>query len=93
MWRELQYFHKYVGVTRKFALYTATKKNAEIAGISRETGSIQVGKSADFLITEKNPLDDLAALRTPYMVVMRGKVYEKPVIKKHPVCERELDKC
>lgn len=93
MWRELQYFHKYVGVTRKFALYTATKKNADIAGIGHETGSIEMGKSADFLITEKNPLDNLTALRTPYMVVMRGKVYEKPVIKKHPLCERELDKC
>lgn len=93
MWRELQYFHKYVGVSRKFALYTATKKNAEIAGIGGITGSIQIGKSADFLITEKNPLDNLQALRTPYMVVMRGKIYEKPQVKKHPVCERELDKC
>ena len=53
MWRELEYFRKYVGVSRAFALYTATKRNAEIAGIGDETGSVEVGKSADFLITEK----------------------------------------
>lgn len=92
MWRELQYFHKYVGVSRAFALYTATKRNAEIAGIADETGSIEAGKSADFLITEKNPLDDLTALRTPYMVVMRGRVFAQPKIKKNEICERELDK-
>ncbi|QNM04839.1 amidohydrolase family protein [Qiania dongpingensis] len=93
MWRELQYFHKYVGVSRAFALYTATRRNAEIAGIGQETGSIEPGKSADFLITEKNPLEDLTVLRTPYMVVARGKAFKKPVVKKYPICERELDKC
>ena len=28
-WRELYYFHKYVGVSNSFALYTATKRSAE----------------------------------------------------------------
>lgn len=93
MWRELQYFHSYVGVSRAFALYTATKRNAEIAGIGEETGSIEPGKSADFLITDQNPLADLAALRTPYMVVMRGKIFRNPTVKKNAVCERELDRC
>lgn len=93
MWREVYYFHKYVGVSPAFALHTATKRNAKIVGIEKETGSIEVGKSADFLIVEKNPLKDLSVLRAPYMVVMRGRVFEKPVVKKNAVCERELDKC
>lgn len=31
-WRELFYFHKYVGVSNTFALYTATKRSAELSG-------------------------------------------------------------
>lgn len=80
MWRELKYFTKYVGVTPEFALYTATLGNAEIAGLDAITGSIEVGKSADILVADKNPLDDFKNMAVPYMVVARGKVYkEKPV--------------
>lgn len=32
-WRELFYFHKYVGVSNTFALYTATKRSSELSGI------------------------------------------------------------
>ncbi len=92
MWRELEYFRKYVGVSRTFALYTATKRNAEIAGIGDETGSVEVGKSADFLITEKNPLEDFSALRTPRLVSVRGRIFKNPKVKKNKTCERELDK-
>lgn len=92
MWRELVYFHKYVGVSNQFALYTATKRNAEIVNLGAVTGSIEVGKSADFLITEGNPLEDLSVLRTPYMIVSRGKRFEHPKIKKYTNIENELDK-
>ncbi len=92
MWRELVYFCKYVGVSNGFALYTVTKRNAEIARVGEVTGSIEVGKSADFLITEGNPLEDLTVLRTPYMIVARGKRFEHPKVKKYAEVENELDK-
>ena len=92
MWREVVYFHQFVGVSKKFALHTATQKNAEILGIEKETGSIQLGRYADFLITEKNPLEDLSALRNPYMVVARGRVIKQPKVKTIKMIEEELDK-
>ena len=92
MWRELVYFQKYVGVSNSFALYTATKRNADIAGLSEVTGTIEIGKCADFLITDGNPLDDLTALSKPYMVVASGKMIEHPQVKKYEDVDKELNK-
>ena len=91
MWRELNYYSKYCGVSKKFALYTATKLNAEIAGLGDVTGSVEEGKCADFVVTEKNPLEDLEALRNISMVVTRGIVYDQPKVKKMANVEKELD--
>lgn len=92
MWREVNYFQKYCGVSNGFALYTATKRNAELGGVGDITGSIEVGKSADFLVTKGNPLDNLQALRNPEMVVFRGKPQKNIDIKKMPEVEAQLDK-
>lgn len=91
-WRELYYFHKYVGVSNSFAIYTATKRSAELAGIGNLTGSIEKGKFADLIVTAKNPLEDLKVLRNLEMVVAKGKVIEHPTIKKRKNVEAELDK-
>ena len=80
-WRELYYFHKYVGVSNAFALYTATLRSAELAGIGTITGSIQKGKSADMIVTAGNPLEDLRALRNLEMVFAGDTVIEHPKVK------------
>ena len=92
MWRELNYFCKYCGVTPAFALYTATLKNAELAGISDITGSIEEGKCADFIVTRENPLDDIKVLRNLSMVVVKGKLIKDPKPKKMKKVDIELDK-
>lgn len=91
-WRELYYFHKYVGVSNAFALYTATLRSAELAGIGTITGSIQKRKSADMIVTAQNPLEDLRALRHLEMVMARGTMIEHPNVKKRKQVEAELDK-
>ncbi len=91
-WRELYYFHKYVGVTNTFALYTATCRGAEMAGIGDITGTLEPGKCADMIVVEKNPLEDLRALRNVDMVVSQGKVLRSPKVKKKQIVETELNK-
>lgn len=91
-WRELCYFHKYTGVSNAFALYTATKRSAELAGIGDVTGSIEVGKCADMIVTKENPLDNLEALRNVDMVIARGRVIDKPKVRINKLVEQELDK-
>lgn len=91
-WRELYYFHKYVGVSNAFALYTATKHSAEMAGIDDITGSIEKGKFADMIVTSQNPLEDLRALRHVDMVIANGTLIRDPKIKKKTQVEAELDK-
>ena len=91
-WRELYYFHKYVGVSNAFALYTATCRGAEMAGIGAVTGTLEPGKCADMIVVEKNPLEDLRALRNVDMVVAQGKVLRSPKVKKKQIVETELDK-
>ena len=90
-WRELCYFHKYCGVSNRFALYTATLRNAQLAGIGDVTGSIASGKSADFIVTRGNPLEDLRALQHLELVVCRGRAVKKPSPKRKKEVDALLD--
>ncbi len=89
-WRELVLFQKYVGVSNQFALYTATLNNARLAGIGDVTGSIEVGKDADMIVTAGNPLEDLHALRQVDMVVARGRLLY-PKVKRNAQVDRDMD--
>ncbi len=91
MWRELNYFHRYCGVTNKFALYTATKRNAEIAGIGHLTGTVEAGKAADLIVTEENPLTNLSALRNVSMVMAAGNLIREPKVNVYENARLELD--
>lgn len=91
-WRELVYFHKYVGVSNAFALYTATLRNAQLAGIAESTGSIDKGKCAELIVTKENPLDNLQALRNISMVIKDGNVIRDPKVRRRKIVDEELDK-
>lgn len=91
-WRELYYFHKFVGAENSFALYTATARSAELAGIGNITGSIAPGLAADMIVTAADPLADLRALRHVDMVIARGEIMADPKFKRRKNVEAELDK-
>lgn len=91
MWRELGYFVKFCGVTPDFALHTATKVNAEILGLADVTGTIEPGKCADFLVSEKNPLEDFENLRRLSMVCARGRLLQNPRVKRVKSIDLAMD--
>ncbi len=91
-WRELYYFHKYVGVSNAFAIFTATKQAAKLAGIDDITGSIEAGKCADLIVTSENPLEDLRALSKIDYVMSRGNLIKNPSFKVNALVKTELDK-
>jgi imidazolonepropionase-like amidohydrolase len=91
-WRELVYFHMFIGVSNQYALYSATLHNAQLAGIGNITGSIEKGKAADMIITDGNPLKDLRTLRTVKMVMVNGKLIRNPKISRNKEIDTELDK-
>ena len=91
-WRELYYFHKFVGVSNAFALYTATSRSAELAGLGDVTGTVAAGKCADLIVTAENPLDDLRELRHVEQVMARGRLYAHPKFRERKNVTAELDK-
>ena len=91
-WRELFYFHKYVGVSNAFALHTATQNAAKYAGLGEVTGAVREGLCADLIVTKENPLDDLRALRQVDLVFANGRLYDAPKFKTNGVVSRELDR-
>lgn len=91
-WRELYYFSKYVGVSNTFALFAATSRSADLAGIGDVTGSVEEGKDADLIVTRENPLKDLRALRHVEKVIARGRLIDSPTFRHRKNVEYELDK-
>lgn len=91
-WRELCYFHRYVGASNAQTLHLATLGNAAIAGVSDVTGSLEPGKSADLLVVGSNPLEDLSALRDVRMVALRGRLQRHPRVRRYAEVDALLDR-
>ncbi|NQY12367.1 MAG: amidohydrolase family protein [Henriciella sp.] len=63
------------GMSPMQAIYTATLSNAILFGLEDEIGSISVGKSADLIAVEGDPLRDTRELEDVDFVMKDGVVY------------------
>jgi imidazolonepropionase-like amidohydrolase len=57
------------------ALQVNTLNPAETLGLAQDLGSIEAGKLADFVVLEKNPLEDIHNSETVALVVKNGQAY------------------
>jgi imidazolonepropionase-like amidohydrolase len=60
------------GLSPMRAIQAGTRDAARVAGIGRVAGTVAPGKSADLLIVDRSPLDDIGNLRRIHAVVNRG---------------------
>ena len=62
------------GVSPEQALLAATRNPAEMCGVLDSLGTIEVGKIADIIVTNENPLQDISALHDIAMVMKEGSI-------------------
>jgi len=55
-------------------LVAATKSAAEVCGVGKDLGTVEVGKLADLIAVRENPLDDINNLRSLELVFKEGRL-------------------
>lgn len=68
------------GISNYQILRAATIVPAQFFGQEKKWGSIEVGKDADVIILEKNPLENILNIGTVETTICNGKVFEKKMI-------------
>jgi len=62
-----------LGMEKKEVIESATRKAANALGLESKIGTIEAGKKADLIVVQGDPLQDIQALRNPYLVMIGGK--------------------
>ena len=74
--REIVYRVKEGGQSPMDAIRAATALNAEALGLGEQVGSLTVGRRADVIAVEGDPLTDITALQRVLFVMRDGKVFK-----------------
>ncbi len=76
LYLEIEAYHVYGKLTPLEAIQTATIIPARVMGMADVTGTLEQGKQADIAILDKNPLEDIAHIRTVSAVVSNGNYFK-----------------
>ncbi len=64
------------GMTPREALQAATINGAKALGLDREIGSIEVGKLADLVVLDRNPIENIRHTEFVHMVMINGRLLD-----------------
>jgi imidazolonepropionase-like amidohydrolase len=64
------------GMTPMEAIQSATLVPARAMGLDRDSGTVEVGKRADLILVDGDPLQDITMLRRVTRVVADGRVLD-----------------
>ena len=73
LFQEMDILVQQVGMSPMEVIKAATLINAEMIGMDKKIGSIEIGKQADLVILDKNPLVNIKHIGTVQYVFKRGK--------------------
>ena len=68
------------GLTPAEAIVVATRNSADALGVD-DLGMVAEGKSADFIVLDANPLEDIANTRRIAMVYLRGREVDRAALR------------
>ena len=91
MWRELDHLMRKTSLDSLQVIEKATKTNAEILGIDHLTGTIELGKRADLIVMDHNPLENIKALSNITLVMVNGQLIQNPNVNKMEEVDDLLD--
>ncbi|MDE5053334.1 amidohydrolase family protein [Niallia taxi] len=91
IWRELDHLMRQTNLNPIQLIEKVTKTNAEILGIDDLTGTIKLGKQADLIVLDQNPLDNIKALADISMVMVKGNLIKAPAVKRMKEVDELLD--
>jgi len=74
---ELGYFVDMIGMTRLEALRSATRLAAEFSGVADSLGTVEVGKVADLVLLDADPLVDIRHVGRIRAVIMGGRLFDR----------------
>ncbi|MEX0291690.1 MAG: amidohydrolase family protein [Flavobacteriaceae bacterium] len=88
---ELWMFHQ-GGMTNMEALEAATINGAEYIGAGDDIGSLEVGKMADLIVLEKNPLEDIRNTNSVKFTMVNGRLFDTSTMNEIGNTERSRSK-